>query len=90
MLVNDIKSFDFGHLEKCPFGQCPSTFEMLPRPLPIRHDSVHIILIHRTLLVIYLLKLDIFLHYFMKTVLKSLQLLLKIKTIYLHGKLAAW
>jgi hypothetical protein len=33
-LVNDIKSFDFGHTRKCPFWSMPlTTFEMLPRPL---------------------------------------------------------
>jgi hypothetical protein len=35
-LMNDIKSFDFGPMQKCPFWPMrPSTFEMLPRPLDI-------------------------------------------------------
>ena len=40
--MNDIKSFDFGHIYKsAPFGQCPFTFEMLPRPLSPGQTGKH-------------------------------------------------
>jgi hypothetical protein len=39
--VNDMKSFDLSHIQNCPFAQCPSTFEMLSRPLPVAILNMH-------------------------------------------------